>query len=91
MSLLGLLSDEDTSRETYLEESKVCRQKLERRFGPSEEVLTNVIKSDKDTNLTYCGMVKFRDSEMETSLTLAGQPRTAKIRVYKKVTKKVMQ
>lgn len=91
MNLLGLLSDKDTNRDTYLTNTEICRQDLERRFGPSEEVLTNLIKSDKDTSLTYCGMVKFLESEMETSAALVGQARAAKIRVYKKVAKKMMQ
>lgn len=91
MSLLGLLSEKDTNKETYLASTEMCRRELERRFAPSEEILTNLIKSDKDTRLTYCGMVKFLESEMETSLALAGQKRTAKIKVYKKVAKKMMQ
>ena len=91
MSLLGLMSEKDTNRETYLANTETCRRELERRFGPSEEALNSLIKSDKDTSLTYCGMVKFLESEMETSPTLAGQTRSAKIRLYKKMAKRMMQ
>lgn len=91
MSLLGQSSDENTTRETYLTSTGRCRQELETRFSPSEEKVSNLIKTDKDTSLTYCGMVKFLESEMETSPTLAGQARSAKIRAYKKIAKKMMQ
>lgn len=91
MALLGLLSDEKINRETYLANMELCRRDLEKRFGSPEEVLTSLIKNDKDTNLTYCGMVKFLESEMETSTALAGMKRTVRIREYKKVAKKMMQ
>ena len=60
-------------------------------FGTSEEALTKLIKSDKDTGLTYCGMVTFLESEMETSPARAGQARSAKIRLHEEVAKKTMQ
>ena len=91
MSLLGILPDEKINRETYLANMDVCRRDLEKRFGSSEEELTSLIKNDKDTNLTYCGMVKFLESEMETSTALAGMKRTVRIREYKKVAKKMMR
>jgi pyoverdine/dityrosine biosynthesis protein Dit1 len=91
MSLLGLLSEKDINKETYLGTSDICRQDLERQFSPSEATLTKLIKEDKDTSLTYCGMVKFLQSEMETSPALVGQGTAAKIRVYKKTAKKMMQ
>ena len=90
-SLLGLKSEKETTRETYLANTKMCREELESRFGCSEEALTEHIKSDKDTNRTYCGMVKFLESEMETSPTLAGQTRAARMKVYRKLAKKMMQ
>lgn len=91
MSLLGLLPEEGIKRETYLASTERCRQELERRFAPSDNTLTELIKNDKDTNLTYCGMVKFLESEMETSPALAGQSRSARMRVYRKLAKKMMQ
>ena len=90
-SLLGLKSEKETTRETYLANTKMCRAELESRFGSSEEALTEHIKSDKDTNLTYCGMVKFLESEMETSPNLAGQTRAARMKVYRKLAKRMMQ
>ena len=91
MSLLGLMSDEDINKETYLANMEVCRQDLEKRFGSPEEALTSHIKNNKDTNLTYCGMVKFLESEMEISAALVGMSRTVRIKHYKKVAKKMMQ
>ena len=90
-SFLGLKSGEDTTRETYLANTNLCRAELESRFGSSEEALTKHIKSDKDTNLTYCGMVKFLESEMETSPTLAGRTRAARMKVYRQLAKRMMQ
>lgn len=91
MSLLGLVYDEDIDRETYHATVEICRRDLEEQFGSSEEALTKLIKNDKDTSLTYCGMVKFLQSEMETSPSLVGKANAAKIRVYKSVAKKMMQ
>lgn len=79
------------TKESYLASTETCRRDLEEQFAPSEEKLTRLIKDDKDTGLTYCGMVKFLQSEMETSAALVGQANAAKIRTYKKVAKKMMQ
>lgn len=59
LNLLGLLSDGDTNKETYLASVEMCRQELERRFGSSEKVLTHLIKSDKDTSLTTAAWSNF--------------------------------
>lgn len=91
MSLLGHLKEESINRESYLASTKHCRQDLERRFAPSDEALAKLIKNDKDTNLTYRGMAKFLESEMETSPTLAGQSRSARKRVQEKLAKRMMQ
>ncbi|KAL8650634.1 MAG: hypothetical protein Q9226_005055 [Calogaya cf. arnoldii] len=91
MSLLGHLKEESIDRESYLASTKSCRQDLEGRFAPSDEALTELIKTDKDTILTYRGMAKFLESEMETSPTLAGQSRSARKRVQEKLAKRMMQ
>lgn len=91
MSLLGQLKAESIDRESYLASTKSCRQDLERRFAPSDETLTKLIESDKDTNLTYRGMARFLDTEMETSPLLAGLSRSARKRVQKTLARKMMQ
>lgn len=91
MSLLDLVSEKDINKKTYLATTDICRQKLEEQYGPSEDAITKLIKKDKDTSMTYCGMVIFLQSEMETSPALVGLGSSAKIRVYKKVAKKMMQ
>ena len=91
MGLLGHLKEESVNRESYLASMKCCRQDLERRFAPSDEALTKLIKNDEDTNLTYRGMAKFLESEMETSPTLAGQSRSARQKEQKKLAKRMMQ
>lgn len=91
VSLLRLLPENGINREIYLANTAKCRQELERRFGPSDEALTDLIKNDKDTNSTYCGMIRFLESEMETSAALAGQTRSARMRVFRKLARKMMQ
>jgi pyoverdine/dityrosine biosynthesis protein Dit1 len=91
VSMLGFMSEGDVTEKHFLETAQMCRKELETRFAPSENHLTELIKSDKDTMLTYCGMVKFLQSEMETSPALKGMGSSAKIRVYKKTAKMMMR
>ena len=91
MSVLGFICDDGLTEKVFLETAQMCREKLETSFAPTEQQLTALIKSDKDTMLTYCGMVKFLQSEMETSATLVGLGSSAKIRLYKKTAKMMMR
>jgi pyoverdine/dityrosine biosynthesis protein Dit1 len=91
MSVLGFICDDGLTEKVFLDTAQMCREKLETRFAPTEQHLTELIKSDKDTTLTYCGMVKFLQSEMETSATLIGLGSSAKIRLYKKTAKMMMR
>lgn len=91
MSVLGFICDDGLTEKVFLDTAQMCREKLETRFAPTEQHLTQLIKSDKDTMLTYCGMVKFLQSEMETSPTLVGLGSSAKIRQYKKTAKMMMR
>ena len=91
MSVLGFICDDGLTEKVFLDTAQMCREKLETRFAPTEQHLTELIKSDKDTTLTYCGMVKFMQSEMETSATLIGLGSSAKIRLYKKTAKMMMR
>lgn len=91
MNLLGLIHDENMTREEYLATAATCRQVLEQQFGRSDDELTKLIKVDEATNTTYCDMIKFLRSEMETSPSLDGLTNAAKIRLYKNIGKKMMQ
>lgn len=91
MNLLGILSIEATNRETYLATVDICRAELEARFGSSEEAINAAIHDDRDTSLTYCGMVKFLQSEMETTPSFVGMKNIAKRRVIKATARRMMQ
>ncbi|GAB7336005.1 hypothetical protein MBLNU13_g08832t1 [Cladosporium sp. NU13] len=91
MSVLGFIYDDGLTEKVFLDTALICREKLETRSAPTEQHLTALIKSDKDTMLTYCGMVKFLQSEMETSATLKELGSSAKIRLYKKTAKMMMR
>jgi pyoverdine/dityrosine biosynthesis protein Dit1 len=91
VSRLGFMAEEDVTKKHFLESAQMCREELETRFAPTESHLTELIKIEKDTTLTYCGMVKFLQSEMETSPALIGMGSSAKIRVYKKTAKMMMR
>ena len=91
MNLLGLLAPEETNRDTYLLTVNQCRDELEKKFASSLDDISKAITSDKDTGLTYCGMVKFLESEMEMSDELVGLPLRAKRKVIKAKARKMMQ
>ncbi|PYH98634.1 hypothetical protein BO71DRAFT_395009 [Aspergillus ellipticus CBS 707.79] len=91
INLLGLVSEEDTTRETYLATVNICRDELDQQFGFSEDRLAAEIKKDRDTELTYCGMVKFLELEVQTSSTLAGLTKSAQRRMIKSMAKKMIQ
>ncbi|OCK74769.1 hypothetical protein K432DRAFT_363146 [Lepidopterella palustris CBS 459.81] len=93
MNLLGILPGEDVNRKDYLATTDSCRQELERRFAPSEGELTAAIndENDRDTCLTYRGMMRFLESDLAMSAPLAGLCRKAKGRVLRVMARKMMQ
>lgn len=58
MNVLGFICDDGLTEKVFLNTAQMCREKLETRFAPTEQHVTELIKSDKDTMLTYCDMVK---------------------------------
>ncbi|KAF1844291.1 uncharacterized protein K460DRAFT_245726, partial [Cucurbitaria berberidis CBS 394.84] len=91
MTMLGLSSFEENIRENYIATAELCREEIMRCFGPSEKTIDTAIRKDKDTGLTYCGMVKFLESELETHLSLTGLNKAAKRKAIKAAARKMMQ
>lgn len=91
MKLIGLSSFEENDWESYLATTELCREELENRFGSSDEAISAAILNDKDTELTYRGMLKFLESETETSLGLTGLGTSAKRRILKAKARKMIQ
>lgn len=91
MILLGLSSFEENTRENYITTAGLCREELMRRFGPPEKAIDAAIREDRDTGLTYCGMVKFLESELETHLSLTRLNKTPKRKAIKVAARKMMQ
>ena len=59
MNLLGLTRNEDCSLEEYLEVVEQTRDLMVSRYLPPGFSTRDVIQSDVDYNLTYCGYLLF--------------------------------
>lgn len=79
----------EMTRENYLSTAHDCRTLLEDRHGSTIKQIEDRIKSDPDTNTTYCGMVKFLQTELFGSL--AGKSYRQRLKVQKDSAKRMMQ
>ena len=88
-SMLGMLKDDYINRETYLATANICRRRLETDYSVPLKSLEALIHTDQDAKLTYCGMLKFLETEMLARL--AGKGISTRRKVYKETAKKMMQ
>ncbi|KHN95591.1 Pyoverdine biosynthesis [Metarhizium album ARSEF 1941] len=87
--LIGMMSANAMTRERYLSTTDECRSLLESRYGSTLKQIESLIKADSDTNSTYCGMVKFLQTELFG--TLAGKSYRERQKLQKNSAKKMMQ
>lgn len=79
----------EMTREKYISTADECRALLEARHGSTLKEIEALIKSDSDTNSTYCGMVKFLQTELFGAL--AGKSYRERQKLQKNSAKKMMQ
>jgi hypothetical protein len=87
--LIGMMSLEEMTKEAYLSTADECRALLEARHGSTLAEIEARIKADPDTNSTYCGMVKFLQTELFGAL--AGKTYKQRQKLQKTSAKRMMQ
>ncbi|CEJ94782.1 hypothetical protein VHEMI10294 [[Torrubiella] hemipterigena] len=88
-TLLGMVPASEMTREKYMETADECRSMLEAQYGSTIKEIEALITADRDTNSTYCGMVKFLETEI--SAALVGKSYKERKRLQKDTAKKMMQ
>lgn len=84
-----MMTIDEMTRENYLSTADACRTLLEARQGLTIKDIEARIKADPDTNSTYCGMVKFLQTELFGAL--AGKSYSQRQKLQKGAAKKMMQ
>ncbi|KAG8412689.1 hypothetical protein J3458_013130 [Metarhizium acridum] len=87
--LIGMMPASEMTREKYISTADECRALLEARYGSTLKQIEALIKADPDTNSTYCGMVKFLQTELLGAL--AGKSYRERQKLQKSSAKKMMQ
>ncbi|KID60733.1 Isocyanide synthase xanB [Metarhizium brunneum] len=87
--LIGMMPASEMTREKYISTADECRALLEAQHGSTLKEIEALIKSDSDTNSTYCGMVKFLQTELFGAL--AGKSYRERQKLQKNSAKKMMQ
>ncbi|OJD28971.1 pyoverdine dityrosine biosynthesis [Diplodia corticola] len=69
MDILGFTDPESKplDRETYLSLTQQTRDELMTRYGRTEEEVREMMRDDNDTLLTYCGFVRFLETDLRHS------------------------
>ena len=62
--MMGLVEGEQQTRDLYLSRCDISRKRLLREYGRTEQEIRQMIKSDSDTLLTYCGFIRFLESDL---------------------------
>ncbi|KAI1323440.1 Pyoverdine/dityrosine biosynthesis protein-domain-containing protein [Xylariaceae sp. FL0255] len=88
MDILGYTDGELLDKELYLSLTKKCRAEILSNYGRTEAEVRQMMKDDPDTLLTYCGFIRFLETDLRYSpiITDAGAMSGHK---YRKVVKKV--
>ena len=64
MDLLGVTDGKDMTKELYLATVQACRMELGKQFGKPEEAVREMIQTDADTSLIYCGFIQFQETDL---------------------------
>jgi pyoverdine/dityrosine biosynthesis protein Dit1 len=86
MDILGYTAGRELDRELYISLAQQCRDQLMTSYGRTEEEVRAMMHEDSDTLLTYCGFIRFLESDLRHSkvatTAVSGQK-------YRKCVKKV--
>ena len=65
MDMMGLVEGEQMTRNLYLSICDASRKSLLREYGRTEQEVRQMIESDSDTLLTYCGFIRFLETDLK--------------------------
>ncbi|KAI1749747.1 Pyoverdine/dityrosine biosynthesis protein-domain-containing protein [Xylaria castorea] len=88
MDLLGYTEGKTLDKTLYLSLVRRCRQELMASYGRTEEEVRKMMKDDQDTLLTYCGFIRFLESDLKFS-PITADSRAMSGHKYRKTVKKV--
>jgi pyoverdine/dityrosine biosynthesis protein Dit1 len=86
MDILGYTAGRELDRELYLSLAQRCRDHLMTSYGRTEEEVRVMMREDSDTLLTYCGFIRFLESDLRHSKVATTATSGQK---YRKCVKKV--
>ncbi|KAH7052137.1 Pyoverdine/dityrosine biosynthesis protein-domain-containing protein [Macrophomina phaseolina] len=67
MDILGHTAGRKLDKALYLSLTQQCREELLAGYGRTEEEVREMMREDSDTLLTYCGFVRFLESDLRHS------------------------
>jgi pyoverdine/dityrosine biosynthesis protein Dit1 len=88
MDILGYTEGKTLDKELYLSLAKQCREEIIASYGRTEAEVRQMMKDDPDTLLTYCGFIRFLESDLRFSPVTAAT-RACSGQAYRKTVKKV--
>ncbi|RWA08650.1 hypothetical protein EKO27_g6451 [Xylaria grammica] len=88
MDVLGYTDGKTLDKELYLSLTQKCREELLASYGRTEEEVRQMMKDDPDTLLTYCGFIRFLESDLKFS-PIAADSKAMSGHKYRKTVKKV--
>ncbi|KAI1826660.1 Pyoverdine/dityrosine biosynthesis protein-domain-containing protein [Xylaria intraflava] len=88
MDILGYTDGKKLDKELYLSLSQKCRAELLASYGRTEEEVRQMMKDDPDTLLTYCGFIRFLESDLKFS-SITADAKSMSGHKYRKTVKKV--
>ncbi|KAL2167580.1 hypothetical protein VTG60DRAFT_1091 [Thermothelomyces hinnuleus] len=88
MDILGYTKDKTLDKELYLSLAKQCREEIISGYGRTEEEVRQMMKDDPDTLLTYCGFIRFLESDLRYSPVTAAT-KALSGQAYRRTVKKV--
>ena len=65
MDIMGLSTSEAMSKESYMSLVSQTRSLLLEEYGRTEPEVREMMKADNDTLLTYCGFIRFLESDLK--------------------------
>ena len=64
IDMMGLVEGEQMTRDFYLSRCDASRKRLLREYGRTEQEIRQMIQSDNDTVMTYCGFIRFLENDL---------------------------
>jgi len=86
MDILGYTAGRELDWELYISLAQQCRDHLMTNYGRTEEEVRAMMREDSDTLLTYCGFIRFLESDLRYSKVATTATSGQK---YRKCVKKV--